>query len=78
MGNVEFFAKVRLLIQPLAVRLGLRPLKAACCELVVDSGDGRQAIKALANLRSVTFRHGDLDEAKRLLSARLAQMGVGA
>jgi hypothetical protein len=70
------FVKVRKLLEPLAVRLGDRRLKAACCELVVDSGDGRHAARALANLRAVEYRLGDIDDAKRLLSSQLAAMGV--
>lgn len=76
MNNEALFARVRKLIEPLAVRLGDRKLKEACCELVVDSGDGRHAIKALGKLRGLDYRIGDLEDAKDLLSARLTPMGI--
>jgi len=71
------FVTVRKLIEPVAVRLGDRRLQEACCQLVVDPGDGRHAIKALANLRAVEYRLGALEDARRLLSRQLASMGVG-
>lgn len=72
------FVKVRKLIEPLAVRLGDERLKEACCQLLVDSGDGRQAIKALANLRAVGYRVYDVEQARNLLARQLASMGLGA
>lgn len=72
------FVKIRKMLEPVAVRLGDRRLKEACCELLVDSGDGRHAVKALANLRAVEYRVYDVEQARNLLSRQLASMGVGA
>lgn len=75
-GAVETFADIRKLIEPLAVRSGNRRLKEVCCELVVDSGNGLNARRALRQLRVVGYRQGVLADAKRRLSAQLATMGV--
>lgn len=70
------FVKIRKMLEPVAARLGDRRLKEANCQLVVDSGDGRHAVKALANLRAVEYRVYDVEEARSLLSRHLSTMGI--
>lgn len=70
------FVTVRKLLEPVAARLGDRRLKEACCQLLVDPGDGRHAVRALANLRAVDYRLGPIDDARRMLSNQLASMGL--
>ena len=70
------FVKIRKMLEPVAVRLGDRRLQEACCQLIIDSGDGRHAVRALANLRAVEYHHGDVEDARRLLSNQLASMGL--
>jgi len=70
------FVKIRKMLEPVAVRLGDRRLQEACCQLIIDSGDGRHAVRALANLRAVDYRLGAIEDARRLLSNQLASMGL--
>ena len=69
-GNEEFFAQIRKTIEPLAIESNNRLLKEACLFLVVDSGNGQSAMRALEKLRMYGYYHGAL-EIEQLLSNRL-------
>lgn len=62
-ADLQKFVPVRLRLERLAVRLGAKPIKEACCELALDEGNGRHARHALAALHSLPFRHGAVEDA---------------
>lgn len=70
------FARIRKMLEPMAARTGDRRLKVACCELVLDSGDGAHALRALAQIRAVDYHIGTIEDARRQLSRQLASMGL--
>lgn len=65
MIDLQKFVAVRLRLERLAIMLGARELKEACCNLVLDDGDGSHARIALAALRRIPFRHGGVEDATR-------------
>lgn len=60
MSDLQKFVAVRLRLERLALQLGAKELKTACCDLLLDEGDGRMARRALGQLRSCPFRHGGI------------------
>lgn len=61
--DLQKFVPVRQRLERLASQFGIRALKEACCELILDDGGGQNARRALGRLRSCDFRHGDVEDA---------------
>jgi hypothetical protein len=73
MVDLQKFVAIRYRLERLAVQVGARQLKSAACLLVLDDGDGQEARRALGELRSCPFEHGEvksiIHEIEQLLEA---------